>query len=489
MKYFTISILLSSVFFGCSVNKKVDNVTPQETFVQPDNSESPLTLQEILVKLDSSKRAIWKIMLNFERSLITPDSDKERVVNGTGFFIGTNHFITNFHIIDNLLNKDNRPGVLENKNIIDYIVLSQKGRASVLRVKKILAVSALHDLALLETEESVENYLSLREDMPESNEIFFLPASYPGGVFREIIKTGHIIYEDDLSYSFPINRSYLEGTSGSPVLDVRGQVVGVTFSGLENLLHAIKINHLKEFIMGNAGMKCSDLKSSGVKDCIKEEMEDLEGLAEEGSAYAQYHLALMYYNNEGTPQNFNRIFYWLEKAAERGYAPAQYRLARLNYVYEDNERFYDWTDSPHQMASLQHSLELLVKAAEQGYVPAQYELALIELFHYREREGFVDPAYLQQALGWLKIIAKQGYAPAQYQLAYMYYSGREGIDQDIKQAVYWLKKSARRGYAPAQNHLAFMYYQGEGVNQDIKRAVYWLKKATEQGYSPFQYWG
>ena len=30
MKYFIISILLSSVFFGCSVNKKVDTVTPQE---------------------------------------------------------------------------------------------------------------------------------------------------------------------------------------------------------------------------------------------------------------------------------------------------------------------------------------------------------------------------------------------------------------------------------------------------------------------------
>ena len=73
----------------------------------------------------------------------------------------------------------------EDQNPIDHINLGQEGNSSVLRIKKVISVSALYDLALLETEESVTDYLNLRENSPEPNEDLFVIA-YPGRVFTKI---------------------------------------------------------------------------------------------------------------------------------------------------------------------------------------------------------------------------------------------------------------------------------------------------------------
>lgn len=73
MKHFIFSILLSLLLFGFTPSKA--DFSPGETFSQ----------------LENSKQAVWKIH---------PLGQKG---NGTGFFIGPNRFITNFHVIDIIL--------------------------------------------------------------------------------------------------------------------------------------------------------------------------------------------------------------------------------------------------------------------------------------------------------------------------------------------------------------------------------------------------
>ena len=188
--------------------------------------------------------------------------------------VGVNHFITNFHVINSLLHAPYPEDVPQNR-LENEIVLSQEGNSSVLKVKRVLAVSALYDLVLFEMEEDVIDYLSPRENPPESSENLFLIAYLDGGVTK-IRKTGDISYEGSKSYFFPVDHSDLGGASGSPVLDEQGLIVGVTFIGLENLLGAIKINYLKEFISGNIGLKCSGHNSARV--CIEEETQNLKEL-------------------------------------------------------------------------------------------------------------------------------------------------------------------------------------------------------------------
>ena len=119
--------------------------------------------------MDNAKQAIWQIKLH--NSL------------ATGFFIGTNLYITNLHVIYNILK--------EKKNTTN-IVLSQ-GTGRILRVNRILAVSAVYDLALLEIQGHIPDYLSFRENALEPNEDLSV-VGYPNSELTEIKKTEDIFY-------------------------------------------------------------------------------------------------------------------------------------------------------------------------------------------------------------------------------------------------------------------------------------------------------
>src|SRR2546423_1223039 len=60
--------------------------------------------------------------------------------------------------------------------------------------------------------------------------------------------------------------------------------------------------------------------------------------AENGNNNAQYSLARLYYNGEGTEKNLEKAFYWYQKAAENGNNNAQYNLAHLHYNGEGTEK-------------------------------------------------------------------------------------------------------------------------------------------------------
>jgi hypothetical protein len=64
-------------------------------------------------------------------------------------------------------------------------------------------------------------------------------------------------------------------------------------------------------------------------------------LAEQGAAPAQYNLAMLYYNGEGVPKNYEIAFKWFKLAAQQGLSRAQYSLA-LMYL-QGNDTMKDYT--------------------------------------------------------------------------------------------------------------------------------------------------
>jgi len=95
-------------------------------------------------------------------------------------------------------------------------------------------------------------------------------------------------------------------------------------------------------------------------------------LAELGHANAQYHLAYLYLNGDGVPQNYKTARKWFTLAAEQGVADAQYNLGRIytegHGVQKDDKTAFRW-----------HT-----KAATQGHANAQYFLG----FMYYDGYGF-----------------------------------------------------------------------------------------------------
>ena len=437
------------------------------------------TVSPIDLLADDAQNYVWRI----RNSLFSG--------SGTAFPTGPNLFVTGFHVMVN---------ALQSNDTIKNIVLEQEHSSSHLTIGRIIRVSALYDLVLFETEESVTNYLTLAEDLPQPDDKLFI-WGYPKGKFQELKNTGKLTDVGHHHYTFPTNSSYIGGASGSPVLDEEGQVVGVTSKAASNMLLALKADELKDLIVGDIGLNCSNLINPVM--CMKEGLENLKTMAEQDNALAQYRLATMYYKGKTLEKDLNLALSWMEKSAEQEYAPAQFFLAEMFLkgigTKKDFELAFYWYK----------------ESAFQGYVLAQYKLAMI--LH----EGVEIEKDLDVAFYWMKKPAEQGYVLAQYHLAVMYHNG-EGIERNHNLAFAWFQKSAEQNFVPAQrallamylegkvvedfslifnlakenamrddiiaqNVLATMYYKGEGTEKDLNKAFIWYKRSAEMGYTPSQY--
>jgi uncharacterized protein len=70
--------------------------------------------------------------------------------------------------------------------------------------------------------------------------------------------------------------------------------------------------------------------------------------AEQGDAFAQYNLGIMYANGRGAPQDYAVAVEWYRRAADQGLADAQFNLGDMYYsgrgVPQDNVMAYMWFD-------------------------------------------------------------------------------------------------------------------------------------------------
>ena len=409
-------------------------------FFLPCFSFSHASTQDIPEKVLAARRAVWKI------------HSSNNLEFGTGFFIGPRHFVTNFHVINGLLNKS---------SFKDFI-LSQEGNPRKLRVRRIISLWALHDLAILETEQGVSDYLSLSEEaIPQQKEDLYM-IGYPEGSFKIMKRTGNFLYQHNDFYIITCNHSELSGASGSPVLNKQGQVLGVHFQGIENFSNTIKISHLRDLFEQKRGLSCGNLNP---KSCVEKEMKNLKNLAKRGQALAQFNLAIMYHMEKNLSK---ATYYWYKKAAKQDHAIAQFNLARMYDHGKEVEK------------DLSKAVYWFEQAARQGYVPAQFNLAIM----YDRGEGIEKN--LSQAVYWYEQAANQGHRTAQFSLAVMYYKG-EGAEKDIPKAVYWFEQAAHQSHREAQVKLAIMYHTGEEVKKDIPKAVYWFEQAAHQGHREVQF--
>ena len=98
-----------------------------------------------------------------------------------------------------------------------------------------------------------------------------------------------------------------------------------------------------------------------------------ERAADQGNAFAQHNLAVMYDTGEGVAKDYKKAVYWFEKAADQGVAVAQFSLGSMynngQGVAKNYQKAFYWYQ----------------KSANQGLVTAQYNLGRM----YYKGEGVV----------------------------------------------------------------------------------------------------
>jgi len=127
---------------------------------------------------------------------------------------------------------------------------------------------------------------------------------------------------------------------------------------------------------------------------LKNALRIFTALAKAGDAKAQYVLALMYEEGQGTAEDQSAAVSWVRRAAEQGYAPAQNNLACAlsegRGVRQDHAAAFAW----------------FLKAAQQGDAHACCNLAGC----YEDGEGVARDDV--SALAWYALAEQQGDASA-----------------------------------------------------------------------------
>lgn len=195
----------------------------------------------------------------------------------------------------------------------------------------------------------------------------------------------------------------------------------------------------------------------------KEAIRALEPSAEQGQAWAQDLLGLMYARGQGVPQDDTQASKWYRAAANQGYAEAQHHFGWMYFsgrgVPKDETEAVKWFQA----------------AANQGNARAQHSLGLM----YARGMG-ISQDY-KEATRWRRAAAEQGDVGAQFHLGLLYELGRDGVQKDYAEALKWYSAAAAQGHKISLLTIGRMYAAGRGVPQDavVAYALYNLYSAKD----------
>jgi len=209
----------------------------------------------------------------------TPSDEKVvAAASGTGFFVSkTGHIVTNHHVIEGC----------------DAVKVSFKGNEI---EAKILAFDKMNDLAIIKAKIKPNKVYSVsREDVALLEDIII--AGFPlGKKVSAAIKTskGSITalagYGDNYS-EFQTDAALNQGNSGGPIMDQKGNVVGVAVAafgkkkGVESFNFGIKSSTLKTFANAN-GLKFIPPNNREMSN------KDLGQLITEGTVYLECYMTV-----------------------------------------------------------------------------------------------------------------------------------------------------------------------------------------------------
>ena len=350
----------------------------------------------------SAHRAVWKVY-------------GAGRAGGTAFAIGDHHFVTCGHVIKYLSDHGAKEVFINQHGSTDGRKLRVNyGHA---------ALTLVQDIALFTTKETVDYYFALAESGALEDAAGLRIMGHPAGLPLETLyQTDPIAFEDEFQLTVPADKITRGGLSGSPLFGDDGKVVGMHCQGSDNMIIAVKGEHLRKFLDGDlAWTACRDHPS--VAACIERATIQTRELAEAGDLVAQYQLG----RDDG---HLDKDMAMLRRAAEGGWASAQASLGRW---LRERER---WADS----------VQWYRRSAEQGDPGARYGLGLA---YYRGRGVPRDRA---RAFRLILQAARSGDVIAEYGVGLLYERGG-GTTRDVAKARHWLQRAADKGLEDAREQL------------------------------------
>ena len=177
-------------------------------------------------------------------SVLTYDAKGEPLISGSGFYVRPGEVITNLHVI-------------RGANRVEIHTLEGKGRTY--PVTGAIAIDEEGDLALLKVDLPPERSrpLELTNTLPEEGEQVFIignPLRLEGSVSDGIVSAVREL--PDVGRIIQITAPVSHGNSGSPLFNMRGQVVGVV---------TVKVTNGQNINLAMAALRISGLARGELK--------------------------------------------------------------------------------------------------------------------------------------------------------------------------------------------------------------------------------
>jgi S1-C subfamily serine protease len=189
-------------------------------------------------------------------AIATYDSNGEALMTGSGFFLRPGQVVTNLHVV---------------RGAVRAEVKTLDGKGKVFPVNGTLAVDEEGDLALLSVEMPLERakVSELAHELPDEGETIFVignPLKLEGSVSDGIVSA---VREVPNSYRIiQITAPISHGNSGSPVFNLKGQVLGVVtvkVTNGQNINLAIAAARVAQLTAGKL-LPLSELAAKGKGD-------------------------------------------------------------------------------------------------------------------------------------------------------------------------------------------------------------------------------
>ncbi len=322
-------------------------------------------------------------------AIVTYDANGEALTSGSGFFIRPGQVVTSLHVMRGARRSDVR-------------TLDGKGR--IYRVAGTLAVDEDGDLALLSVDTRSERarFSELSAALPEEGEKIFVignPLKLAGSVsdgivsaVREVPGVGKII-----QITAPIS----QGSSGSPIFNLKGQVIGVV---------TVKVTNGQNINLAIASARVRALSSGPLRQLAELPAKDRSGDMEE-SRYrtgidslwlGNYDSAVGYFEN-AVNRNPKRADAWIQvgyckvKQGKNEEAIRAYQKALLlrtdseEVLNKLGDAYYYAGRLPEAIESYKEAARLHPKCAE-----AHYNLALVFFESGNQKLALTHARVLQQ---------------------------------------------------------------------------------------------
>lgn len=189
-------------------------------------------------------------------AIATYDTNGEALMTGSGFFLNPGQVVTNLHVVRGAARAE---------------IKTLDGKPKVYQVSGTLAVDEEGDLALLSVEMPTQPTRSseLATELPDEGEPIFVignPLKLEGSVSDGIVSA---VREVPNSYRIiQITAPISHGNSGSPVFNLRGQVLGVVtvkVTNGQNINLALEVARVKQLRAGKL-QRLSDIAPKGKGD-------------------------------------------------------------------------------------------------------------------------------------------------------------------------------------------------------------------------------